>query len=129
MLPADSRRQPALPVALLASPLLAILALAICALFDPLLLLAVAIYFASTLAYSIYLKRLLMVDIVTLAILYTLRILGGSAATHIEPSFWLLAFSFFIFLSLALLKRYSELFNLERPRQGKNARSQLYDGR
>ena len=106
-----------LPVALLASPLLAILALAICALFDPLLLLAVAIYFASTLAYSIYLKRLLMVDIVTLAILYTLRILGGSAATHIEPSFWLLAFSFFIFLSLALLKRYSELFNLER--QGK----------
>ncbi|MNK73510.1 Decaprenyl-phosphate phosphoribosyltransferase [compost metagenome] len=76
-----------------------------------------AIYFASTLAYSIYLKRLLMVDIVTLAILYTLRILGGSAATHIEPSFWLLAFSFFIFLSLALLKRYSELFNLER--QGK----------
>jgi 4-hydroxybenzoate polyprenyltransferase len=53
--------------------------------------------------------------------LYTLRILGGSAATHIEPSFWLLAFSFFIFLSLALLKRYSELFNLKR--QGKEKTS------
>ena len=106
-----------LPVALLASPLLAIVALGICAVFDPLLLLVVVVYFITTLAYSIHLKRLLMVDIVTLAILYTLRILGGSAVTHIEPSFWLLAFSFFIFLSLALLKRYSELFNLER--QGK----------
>lgn len=106
-----------LSVAMLASPLLALAALLLCALFDPLLLLVVAIYFASTLAYSMLLKRLLMVDIVTLAMLYTLRILGGGAATHIEPSFWLLAFSFFIFLSLALLKRYSELFNLER--QGK----------
>lgn len=106
-----------LSVAMLASPLLALAALMLCALFDPRLLLVVAIYFASTLAYSMVLKRLLMVDIVTLAMLYTLRILGGSAATQIEPSFWLLAFSFFIFLSLALLKRYSELFNLER--QGK----------
>jgi 4-hydroxybenzoate polyprenyltransferase len=41
-------------------------------------------------------------------------VLGGSAATGIEPSFWLLAFSFFIFLSLALLKRHSELLNLHR---------------
>lgn len=106
-----------LSVAMLASPLLALAALLLCALCYPLLLLVVAIYFASTLAYSMLLKRLLMVDIVTLAMLYTLRILGGSAATQIEPSFWLLAFSFFIFLSLALLKRYSELFNLER--QGK----------
>jgi 4-hydroxybenzoate polyprenyltransferase len=71
-------------------------------------------YFATTLAYSIHLKRLLMVDIVTLAILYSLRVLGGSAATGIAPSFWLLAFSFFIFLSLALLKRHSELLNLHR---------------
>jgi 4-hydroxybenzoate polyprenyltransferase len=110
-----------LPVALFASPLLALAALLLCAVFDPLLLLAVGVYFATTLCYSIYLKRLLMVDIVTLAILYSLRILGGSAATHIEPSFWLLAFSFFIFLSLALLKRHSELFNLHR--QGKEKTS------
>ncbi|MGX9776845.1 UbiA family prenyltransferase [Janthinobacterium aestuarii] len=130
---ADDRRHPVkchrpiasgklpLHVAMLASPLLAIAALSICAAFDPLLLLVVVVYFITTLAYSIQLKRMLMVDIVTLAILYTLRILGGSAATHIEPSFWLLAFSFFIFLSLALLKRYSELFNLER--QGKEKTS------
>jgi 4-hydroxybenzoate polyprenyltransferase len=62
--------------------------------------------------YSVWLKRLLMVDIVALAMLYCMRIIGGSAITHIEPSFWLLAFSFFLFLSLALLKRHSELFNL-----------------
>lgn len=79
-----------------------------------LLLVVVTLYFISTVTYSVYLKRLLMVDIVTLAILYSLRILGGSAATAIAPSFWLLAFSFFIFLSLALLKRHSELFNLHR---------------
>jgi 4-hydroxybenzoate polyprenyltransferase/phosphoserine phosphatase len=106
-----------LPLALFASPLLALAALTLCAVFDPLLLLAVSVYFVTTVAYSVYLKRLLMVDIVTLAILYSLRVLGGSAATGIEPSFWLLAFSFFIFLSLALLKRHSELFNL--ARQGK----------
>ncbi len=103
-----------LGLALFASPLLAAAALALCAWFDPVLLVAVVAYFATTVAYSLHLKRLLMVDIVTLAILYTLRVLGGSAATGIVPSFWLLAFSFFIFLSLALLKRHSELTNLQK---------------
>jgi 4-hydroxybenzoate polyprenyltransferase/phosphoserine phosphatase len=110
-----------LALALGASALLAGAALALCAVLNPLLLGVVLVYFASTLSYSFVLKRLLMVDIVTLALLYTLRILGGAAATHIAPSFWLLAFSFFIFLSLALLKRYSELFNLKR--QGKEKTS------
>jgi 4-hydroxybenzoate polyprenyltransferase/phosphoserine phosphatase len=103
-----------LALALATSPLLALAAFALCAAFNPLLLGVVGIYFVTTLAYSIQLKRMLMVDIVTLAILYSLRVLGGSAATTIAPSFWLLAFSFFIFLSLALLKRHSELLNLHR---------------
>jgi 4-hydroxybenzoate polyprenyltransferase/phosphoserine phosphatase len=103
-----------LPLALVTSPLLAAAALVLCAVFNPWLLIAVGVYFVTTLTYSVYLKRLLMVDIVTLAILYSLRVLGGGAATGITPSFWLLAFSFFIFLSLALLKRHSELFNLHR---------------
>lgn len=98
--------------AVCASLLLAVFALATAAWTDPYLLLAVMAYFASTLWYSLYLKRLLMVDIITLSVLYSMRILGGAAAVRIEPSFWLLAFSFFIFLSLALLKRHSELFNL-----------------
>ncbi|TFW30406.1 UbiA family prenyltransferase [Massilia horti] len=111
----------ALPLALAlpASPVLALAAIALCAWTNPMLLMVVVVYFASTLAYSVYLKRLLMVDIVTLAILYSLRVLGGSAATAVAPSFWLLAFSFFIFLSLALLKRHSELLNLHRDGKDK----------
>jgi 4-hydroxybenzoate polyprenyltransferase/phosphoserine phosphatase len=114
------RRRPiasgALPLwlGLAASPLLAATGLALSALFNPLLLIAAGVYLTATLTYSLHLKRLLMIDIVALAVLYTLRVLGGGAATGIEPSFWLLAFSFFIFLSLALLKRHSELGRLQR---------------
>jgi len=66
-------------------------------------------YFFLTAAYSWLLKRLILVDCLALAMLYTLRIVAGAAATHIGPSFWLLAFSVFLFLSLAFVKRYAEL--------------------
>ena len=105
------------PLALAASAVLAPLALALAAWTDQLLLLVLLVYFVATVVYTAWLKKLMMVDIVTLALLYSLRILGGSAATHIEPSFWLLSFSFFLFLSLALLKRSGELFNLEQDGQ------------
>lgn len=72
-------------------------------------ILLLAAYFVMTLAYSIRLKRQVIVDVMLLAGLYTMRIIAGAAATMITPSFWLLAFSMFIFLSLALVKRYSEL--------------------
>ena len=68
-----------------------------------------AIYFACTLAYSVRLKRQPIVDVMMLASLYTLRVFTGGAATDIKPSFWLLAFCMFVFLSLAFVKRYSEL--------------------
>lgn len=71
--------------------------------------LVLAAYFLMTLVYSIRLKRQVIVDVMMLAGLYTMRIIAGAAATMITPSFWLLAFSMFIFLSLALVKRYSEL--------------------
>ncbi len=66
-------------------------------------------YFALTTAYSLWLKRLALIDCLTLAALYTLRIIAGAAAVAIALSFWLLAFSVFIFLSLAFVKRYAEL--------------------
>ncbi|RXD79573.1 UbiA family prenyltransferase, partial [Xanthomonas perforans] len=66
-------------------------------------------YYVMTLAYSLRLKRIVMIDVVLLAALYTVRIIGGAVAIGIELSFWLLAFSMFMFLSLALLKRYTEL--------------------
>jgi 4-hydroxybenzoate polyprenyltransferase len=70
-------------------------------------------YIAATSAYSSIIKRRAVVDILWLAGLYTGRILAGSAATGIEPSFWLLAFSMFLFLSLAAAKRSAELAGLE----------------
>lgn len=72
-----------------------------------------AIYFVITCGYSLVLKRIAIVDVLTLAALYTLRIIAGAAVLGITVSFWLLAFSMFIFMSLALLKRYAEL--LETP--------------
>jgi 4-hydroxybenzoate polyprenyltransferase len=68
-----------------------------------------AAYAASTLAYSLYLKRLLMIDVIMLAVFYTFRLLYGGAATGVTVSIWTLAFSMFTFLSLALIKRISEL--------------------
>jgi 4-hydroxybenzoate polyprenyltransferase/phosphoserine phosphatase len=67
------------------------------------------LYLVATLWYSFVLKRIAMVDALSLAGLYTVRVIAGSAATTIVPSFWLLAFSMFLFLSLAMVKRYTEL--------------------
>ncbi len=69
----------------------------------------VGIYFTLTLAYSLRLKRQVVVDVMLLAALYTIRVLAGAVATVVIPSFWLLAFSMFLFLSLAMVKRYSEM--------------------
>jgi len=92
------------------SPLLMLAGLAIAFLLLPEPFgLALVIYLILTTAYSMYLKRLLMVDVLVLAGLYTLRVLSGGYATGIPVSPWLLAFSMFLFLSLAFVKRYTEL--------------------
>jgi 4-hydroxybenzoate polyprenyltransferase len=69
-------------------------------------------YIAATLAYSFFLKRVAVVDVLLLSGLYTLRLLAGGAATSTWISQWLAGFSTFLFLSLATLKRFSELENL-----------------
>lgn len=66
-------------------------------------------YFALTSAYSVWLKRKMLVDVVVLAMLYTIRVIAGAVAIDVVVSQWLLAFSMFIFLSLALIKRYVDL--------------------
>lgn len=81
---------------------------------SPLFIAALGAYLVTTTAYTFVLKRYAMVDVVALAGLYTLRVLGGSAAIGIAPSFWILAFSMFIFLSLALAKRCAELDAMRR---------------
>lgn len=70
-------------------------------------------YFLLTLVYSFWLKRVVMVDVISLATLYTVRIVAGTTALALELSFWLLAFSMFIFLSLALIKRYAEIMQIK----------------
>jgi 4-hydroxybenzoate polyprenyltransferase len=66
-------------------------------------------YLMLTTAYTFVLKRKMIIDVVTLAMLYTLRVVGGGAAIAVPVSEWLLAFSMFIFMALALIKRYTEL--------------------
>jgi 4-hydroxybenzoate polyprenyltransferase len=70
------------------------------------------LYIVATLSYSLYLKRVAVVDVLLLSGLYTLRLLAGGAATGTEISPWLAGFSSFLFLSLAMVKRFSEIENL-----------------
>jgi 4-hydroxybenzoate polyprenyltransferase len=71
------------------------------------------VYFGLTSAYSVFLKTYSTVDVVVLALLYTMRIIAGAAALMVFPSEWLLTFSMFFFLSLAYMKRYIELRNAD----------------
>lgn len=71
------------------------------------------LYLALTSIYSLVLKEYMLIDVLMLSLLYTLRILAGSVAIDVSTSSWLLSFSVFIFLSLALVKRCAELVSLE----------------
>lgn len=84
-----------------------------------------AIYLGTTLAYSLRLKRAVLVDVIVLSGLYTIRIIAGSAATGVEVSTWLASFSIFFFLSLAFVKRFAELESL-RERGGDSASGRGY---
>lgn len=71
-------------------------------------------YFVTTVSYSVLLKKIALLDVVTLAGLYTVRLIVGGAASEVPLSPWLGGFSIFFFLSLAMVKRYAELDNLRR---------------
>jgi 4-hydroxybenzoate polyprenyltransferase len=84
------------------------------------------LYIVATVSYSLYLKRLVVVDVLLLSGLYTVRLLAGGAATGTPISQWLAGFSTLLFLSLAMLKRFSELENLrERGAKVTNGRGYL----
>lgn len=85
-----------------------------------------ALYLAMTLAYSLLLKRVAILDVLVLAGLYTIRLIAGASAVSIVPSVWLLCFSLFAFLSLACLKRYTELIDLK-SRELHKANGRGYD--
>ncbi len=102
---------------LVMAPLLLLAAVAVGAFLPPRFLMVLGGYFALTLAYSLGLKRIVMIDVVTLACLYGARLLAGSAATDVPLSHWLEALAVFLFLSLALVKRSGEL--VDRIQAGK----------
>lgn len=84
-----------------------------------------AAYLVTTLAYSLLLKRVILLDVVILAALFTLRIVAGGAATAVIVSHWLLWLAMLAFFGLALLKRYAELIDLG-PDQSRQARGRGY---
>ncbi|HEU4665429.1 MAG TPA: UbiA family prenyltransferase [Dokdonella sp.] len=94
---------------LVAAPLLVLAGFAIASLLPARFVLVLGVYTATTLAYSLALKRVVLVDVVVLAALYTLRIVAGAVAIPVEASGWFLAFAMCLFLSLALVKRYAEV--------------------
>jgi 4-hydroxybenzoate polyprenyltransferase len=112
------RRRPfasgALPVAAgaAAAPVLAAAAVAIGLLLPGGFLAALGAYAVTNVAYSLWLKRVAIADVIVLASFYTLRVVAGGLAVGIAPSPWLLAFSLFFFLNLAFLKRCVDLRRL-----------------
>jgi 4-hydroxybenzoate polyprenyltransferase/phosphoserine phosphatase len=103
-----------IPAGLLAA--IVALAAGLCAaalLSRPFLLSALA-YLALTMSYSLFLKRVVILDVILLGALYTVRIVAGAAAIDVAISSWLLAFSMFVFFSIALVKRSSEILILKK---------------
>jgi 4-hydroxybenzoate polyprenyltransferase len=84
------------------------------------------LYIVSTLTYSLYLKRIALLDVLVLSGLYTIRLLAGGAATKTPISHWLAGFAIFLFFSLAIVKRFAELEHLRLAgKQLKNGRGYL----
>jgi len=101
-----------IPVALVVGLAFFVVGVGLAAFLPPLLWMCLALYVSGTVAYSFSFKKIAIADTIMLSGLYTLRLLIGHAATDLKISVWLLAFSIFLFLSLALVKRYAEVADL-----------------
>ncbi|MDJ0637213.1 MAG: UbiA family prenyltransferase [Paracoccaceae bacterium] len=82
-------------------------------------------YFLATFAYSLWLKRKLIIDVLMLGGLYTIRIVAGGAAGAIDLSPWMLGFSMFVFLALAAVKRQAEL--MDQVETGRTSSGRAYE--
>ena len=71
--------------------------------------LLIVVYLAVSFGYSYFLKSKIILDVIVVAALLSLRVMGGSLATHVPPSNWLILFCLFLFFSLSLAKRCSEI--------------------
>jgi 4-hydroxybenzoate polyprenyltransferase len=94
-------------------PVLVVLGFMLALLLPGVFLVTLFLYLLGSASYSFFFKQVVLVDVMMLSSLYTLRLIAGSVATHTPLSFWLVAFSVFFFVSLALMKRVAELVNTE----------------
>ncbi len=67
--------------------------------------LILAAYFALNTAYSLYLKRLSIIDVMAVALGFVLRVYAGAALIDIEPTVWIIACTMLLALFIALAKR------------------------
>lgn len=102
-----------LPFGFMLAPLLLLLGLGIGGAISPACLGALSLYAIASVAYSLHLKKRPLVDVFTLAFLFTIRVVGGGLASGCNVTNWLLAFTGFLFLGLAFLKRCSELTRIK----------------
>ena len=107
-----------LSAAVVAVPVLVLAALATAQLLPSAFTGILLVYLIITTLYSWRLKQLALLDVMTLAGLYAIRILAGTAAYGVETSTWLIAFSIFLFFSLAIVKRYAELLEASQEHSG-----------
>ena len=114
-----------LQVGLFGAPLLFAGALAIALTLSPPFTAVLVGYFIISTAYSWHVKQIALLDVFFLAGLYTIRLVAGHVATNVAWSAWLLVFSMFIFLSLALLKRFQELQTI-RQQNGREVKGRGY---
>lgn len=102
-----------LRVGYISAPVLVVTALALAAVLGRGFVMWLLVYLVITTAYTFSLKRMVLVDAITLATLYTVRVFAGGQASGIPLTYWLVSFSVFLFLSLAFVKRYAELVGAE----------------
>lgn len=114
-----------LPIGILATPLLLIAAFSLALLLPSDFSLMLLAYWLLTLLYSLYLKRVFLLDVITLSLLYTQRLIAGAAAVSVVASPWLLAFSLSLFLGLALVKRTTEV---QDAKDDENVPGRAYNG-
>lgn len=79
----------------------------------PQVLLILATYLALNLLYSTWLKRVVIVDVMIVAVGFVLRVAGGAVAIRVEVSGWLFLSTIFLALFLAFSKRRHELLLLD----------------
>src|SRR3954454_22388129 len=83
----------------------------------------VALYGVTTVAYSVILKRLVIIDVMTIASLFILRVVAGAVAVEAHASEWLLLCTAMLALFLGFTKRRQEA--MEEMEEGGTSRPVL----